>query len=111
MSMLQDIIKTSDITLQQILNNLLDAKHNLELKTQIIKPKQLSILAIIGEYLNDKGLTQSSKLVKGFLETYLKYMVSYKRLSRTEIIKAISSWIESEQETAPRAKRFYSNLK
>ena len=93
---LREIIPTSDISIQKILNNLLDAEKNLELKTHIYKPKQLSSLVVLSEYLKNIGLINSAKIIKSFIKTYLEYMISYKRLSRIEIIKAISSIREQE---------------
>jgi len=87
---LKVLSKDNKITLQQILNNLLDAKENLELKTHIFKPKALAGLKTIAIYLENIGLKHSSKCINNYIETYLKYMVSYKRKSRTEIIKAFT---------------------
>lgn len=42
---------------------------------------------------------KSSALLLGFIEIYLRYMVSYKRLSRTEIIKALSHVLEVEEKS------------
>ncbi|GAH57240.1 unnamed protein product [marine sediment metagenome] len=96
----KEMIPTKDISLQKILNNLLDATDNLELKTHIFKPKQLSSLMIISDYLKSKELTKSSKLIDDYVnEYYLRYMVSFKRLSRIEVIKAISSFYENESLT------------
>ena len=93
----KEMIPTKDISLQKILNNLLDATDNLELKTHIFKPKQLASLMIISDYLKSKELTKSSKLIDDYVnDYYLRYMVSYKRLSRIEVIKAISSFYERE---------------
>lgn len=91
-SLLNDFIESNDITLQQILNNLLDGSKDLELKTHIFKPKQLASLMILSDYSNGKELTKVSNLIDNFVNNYyLRYMVSFKRLSRTEIIKAISN--------------------
>lgn len=93
---LKEIIPTSNISLQKILNNLLDAEKNLELKSHIFKPKQLASLLILSNYLKTIKLPKSSLLIKDFINIFLKYMVSFKRLSRIEIIKAISSINEKE---------------
>lgn len=87
---LKELSKDNRITLQQILNNLLDGKHNLELKTHIFKPKALAGLKSISQYLEVNGYKKSSNIIKDFIKQYLEYMVSYKRLSRTEIIKAFT---------------------
>ena len=94
---MNEIIPTKDISLQKILNNLLDGEINLDLKTHILKPKQLSSLVVLQSYLKSIGLINSAKLIKNFMTTFKRLMVSYKRLSRIEIIKAISSMIERER--------------
>jgi len=96
MSILDDIIETNDITLQQILNNLLDGSKDLDLKTHIFKPKQLASLIILANYFKVIKLEKSSKLIKDFVDKFLRYMISFKRLSRSEIIKAISNLDNTE---------------
>lgn len=94
---MNEIIPTKDISLQKILNNLIEADKNLDLKTHIFKPKQLSSLIVIQEYFKSIGLNISSDLIKSFMKHFKRLMVSYKRLSRIEIIKAISSILEKER--------------
>lgn len=106
---LREIIPTSDISIQKILNNLLDAEKNLELKTHIYKPKQLTSLVVLGNYLKSIGLVKCAKIIEGFIKTYLEYMISYKRLSRVEIIKAISS-INRAKEPLSTTDKFTTNL-
>ena len=106
---LREIIPTSDISIQKILNNLLDAEKNLELKTHIYKPKQLTSLVILGNYLKNLGLIKSAKIIETFTKTYLEYMISYKRLSRIEIIKAISS-INKTKEFLSTSDKLTTNL-
>ena len=81
----------------KILNNLLDGSKNLELKTHIFKPKQLASLITFANYLKSIELTSSSIFIIDFVKDYLTKMVSYKRLSRTEIIKAVSSFYEGQK--------------
>lgn len=87
---LKTLSRDNKITRDEILNNLLNGKKNLELKTHIFKPKALAGLKSIEVYLNTHGYVKSAEIIKKFIRTYLKYMVSYKRLSRTEIIKALT---------------------
>ena len=88
---LKDLAKDNKITLQQILNNLLDASENLELKSHIFKPKQLAGLKTLAMYFEQCECNDERDIILGFIVDYLKYMVSYKRLSRSEIIKAFTS--------------------
>jgi len=79
-----------DLTFEKILNALLSGDDNLDLKTHINKPKQLAGLKIIENVLTNAGCKKSSKIIDAFTLKYLRYMVSFKRLSRTETIRAIS---------------------
>jgi len=91
-----ELIESTDISLQQILNNLLDGSQNLDLKTQILKPKQLASLKVFSELIGKFNYSKSSLILNDFIKVYLRYMVSYERQSRKEIIKAISNLMESE---------------
>lgn len=98
MTILKDLEEVSETSLQEILINMLDGEKNLDLKTHIHKPKQLTSLVVLAKYLKENQCTKSSKLLEGFIEKFLRYMVSFDRLSRTEVIKAISSALEKEIE-------------
>ncbi len=87
---LKVLSKDNRITITQILNNLLDGKENLELKSHIFKPKALAGLKSLANYLETLGYKKSSKIIMDFIRNYLEYMVSYKRMSRIEIIKAFT---------------------
>ena len=95
---LKDFSKDNKITLQQILNNLLDGTKNLELKSHIFKPKALAGLKSLSSYLRNLEYDKSSDIIDKFIRTYLEYMVSYKRLSRIEIIKAFTYSNKNESE-------------
>ena len=94
---LGELTEIKDISIHEILINLLDGEQNLDLKTHIFKPKQLSGLFVLGSYLNNTGAKHTSGIIAEFIQVYLRYMVSYNRLSRTEIIKAIASEINKER--------------
>lgn len=108
-SVFDDLIESHDVSLQQILNNLLDGTKDLDLKTQIFKPKQLASLKILTELLGKLKYSESNKMLESFIKTFLRYMVSYQRQSRKEIVKALSSLIESENKEL--GKRLTTNLK
>ena len=91
---LKDFISTNEISIQQILNNLLNSDKNLSLKTEIHNPKKLATLLTLANYLKSRKYVKTYKLIDGFIKTYLIYMVSNKRKSRTEVIKALTSLIE-----------------
>ena len=94
---LEELKQVKDITAQEILSNLLDGSENLDLKTHINKPKQLAGLNVVCNLLENSEFTKSSDIIRSFIEIYLRYMVSYNRMSRTEVIKALSHIIEVEE--------------
>ena len=96
--MFKEIIPKTNLSLITTLNNLLDGSNDLDLKTHIVKPKQLASLISYANYLKTIGLTKTSKLIIDFVKDFLRKMVSYKRLSRTEIIKAISNLQETKDD-------------
>lgn len=109
MEQLNELRVKKDISFQQILNNLLD-KQDLELKTHILKPKELTSLKIIAEYLKLCELEFSYNILDKYISFYLEYMVSYKRLSRNEIVKAISN-IAQESDDISTLRKLTTNMK
>ena len=103
-----EFIESTDLSLQQILNNLLDGTHNLDLKSQIFKPKQLASLKVFGQFLGAFKFNKSQELIECFIKTYLRYMISYERQSRKEIIKAIANLFEIESKEI--GKKLTTNL-
>lgn len=100
-----------DITLQRILNDLLDAKKNLELKTHIYNPKDLAGLFIEAQHYKSEELEECGDLVESYIEIYLKYMVSKDRESRKEIIRAVSSMFDKETIRMSISDKMTKNLK
>lgn len=90
-----DLTEINDLTFKEILNNLLDDE-NLELKTHIFKPKQLASLNMFADLLELYKFPKTSGVITKFIKVYLTYMVSYKRESRKEIIKALTHLLEDE---------------
>lgn len=106
-----DFNEDSDITLQQILNALIRSDKNLELKTEIHKPKHLAALKVLAVYLEDHNYPKSAELINIFLETFFKYMVSYQRKSRSEIIEGFKASMESLKTSFSFSEKFFQNLK
>lgn len=90
----KEMESVSDINLNEILNNMIDGTKDVDLKTQILRPKELASLNILSTFIGKKRLFESEKIVKDFLEIYFRYMFSYERQSRKEIIRAISYQME-----------------
>lgn len=98
---LNELMEVQDSSFKEILNNLLDGEENLDLKTHVHKPKELASLNVIAMLLETMGYNKSFNLVMEFIKIYLRYMVSFKRLSRTEIIRAISNLSQDTDESNP----------
>lgn len=94
---LKNFKPTNDITVQQILNNLINSDKNLFLKTEIYNPMKLATLFSLAEYLKVKKYVKTHKLIKNFIEIYLKYMISNKRKSRSEVIQALTNLIQPKE--------------
>ena len=88
---MDDMKPVDDISVQEILINMMDATKNLGLKTEINKPKDLASLSIFATYMEKKGYKVSAGIIRDFIKKYLEYMVSNKRKGRKEIIDAISA--------------------
>ena len=97
---LNELMEVQDSSFKEILTDLLDGEQNLDLKTHIHKPKELASLNVVAMLLETMGYNKSSNLVMQFIEIYLRYMVSFKRLSRTEIIRAISTLSQDADESS-----------
>lgn len=95
--MLDELKLVKDITSQEILSSLLDGTENLDLKTRIHKPKQLAGFETFGKFLGDLKHPKSSKRIEGFIQIYLRYMVSFKGFGRINVLKAISHTMEDEE--------------
>lgn len=101
-------IKQKD-NVKEVLSILLDDS-NLELKSHIVKPKHLSILKVLAQYFKSFGLKKSSEIIENFITIFLKYMISFNRLSRKEIISAIQN-LEQEKKDFTKAEQLIRNLK
>lgn len=97
-SFFNSIIRVNETTYQDILNTLLDKDKNLELKTHIVKPKDLTNLRMYGKYFKSIKLVKCGKYIKDWINCFLAYMVSWKRESRKETVRVLSSAIETEPE-------------
>ncbi len=84
----------SDASLEKILGNLLDTK-DIELKSEINDVASISVLKTLGDYLEKKKLPVSSKLLLNYIQDFLKYMVSYSRKGRMEIIDAVKGMAQN----------------
>lgn len=100
-----------EITFQQILNALIRGDADLEMKTEIHNPLALSGFTLISEKLKELGLNNSNKLTEKWYKEFLLLMVSYQRKSRSEIVKAFQSTMESIKTSISVSEKMLSNLK
>lgn len=80
-----------------ILNDLINAKENLDMKTEINNPLSLSALKTLSHYIKKRNLNITSYYINYFIKVYLRYMVSNKRRSRKEIVNALINLKEDEE--------------
>ena len=84
-----------DVSYQQILNNLLNDT-DIELKTHTVRPKNIAILRLLAEMFDSYEMKGCAILLDTFVGWLDRYMVSWNRESRKEVINAISS-VEKKQ--------------
>lgn len=89
----------SNISLEKIMDKFIVADKNLILKTDIENSKNFVLLKTIAQDMRNKGLKQSAKTIETFLSWYIKARCSRDRLSRKEILDAISA-IKRENSTS-----------
>ena len=80
---------------------MLDGKENLDLKTRVFKPKQLAGLVSygifldarlrVGRKLKKEQMTESGGMIDAWVIKFLRFMVSFKGLSREEVTHALES--------------------
>ena len=87
----------TDEEIAQLVSELINSK-DVELKTQIDNPVLISLMDTLADYLADRNLQQSSNLIANLLFHFRVNMVSYKRKSREEYIKALIGVKEEEKE-------------
>lgn len=86
------ITQADDITLQQIINNMMNADSNLPLKTQIDNPRNYTALKHSANVFGKLRLKNSSNEINKYIKTRNKYMISFKRRGRKEVFTTISSY-------------------
>jgi hypothetical protein len=91
--------KNTNVSLEKIMDKFIVADKNLILKTDIENCKNFTILKTIESELRSKGLKKSARTIHIFLDWYIKARVSNNRLSRKEILDAISA-VKRENSTS-----------
>jgi len=93
-NILEKMDSLRELDLNEILNNLIDGNKDVDLKTEILRPKQLASLKILSDFCEKTDYDNSGTTIKDFLEIYFRYMFSYNRQSRKEVVRAISYQME-----------------
>ena len=78
-----------DRELAQLVSSLMTLD-NLELKSEVINPLNLTRLKTFGQWAEREGIDGAGKLIDDFIDYYLRYMVSNKRQGRSEVVRSIS---------------------
>lgn len=94
---LEEMFKGHDKTPEMILSEMIDS-HDIEMKTEISQPINLSKLFVVGQCLKDEGYTKAGERIHDFISKYLLYQVSYNRQSRKEIIEALIARMQAPKE-------------
>jgi allophanate hydrolase subunit 1 len=97
-SVFGELMASDEITAEKILQYLLTSDKNLALKTHVKDPVSLAIYRAYMQHIKALKLKKSQAVLKEFLLAYLEMMVSYNRMSRTEIISALTS-LRTEKST------------
>lgn len=91
--------ENKNTSIEQLLDKFVVLDENLILKTDIENSKAFTALKVLISELKKKKLKQSSKTLSNFCDWYVKVRVSHGRLSRKEILDAISA-IRKENSTS-----------
>ena len=97
-------------SIEKIMDKFIVKDKNLILKTSIEDSIKFTALMVIQEDLKVKGLKKSAQTLKNFIDRYIEVRVSDSRLSRTEILDAISA-IKREQNSSLTSKLLGMNDK
>ncbi|MEM1793272.1 MAG: hypothetical protein QXE92_03430 [Thermofilaceae archaeon] len=86
----EELKPVEEITFEKILGELIKKDENLALKSHVPNPLALDVLKVVQLLLEKRNLKRSSQIIEWFIEYFLVYMISKDRLSRQEIVKAVS---------------------
>lgn len=91
--------RNDNTSIEKILDKFIVMDKNLILKTDIENSKGFTALKTIEYDLKKKGLKKSANTIHVFCDWYIKVRISHRRLSRKEILDAISA-IKRENSTS-----------
>jgi len=76
---------------KEVLNLLIDGDTDIDLKTEINKPKEITTLKLLSSVLGDLNYIKTAKSLSLFIEYFSRYMFSNKRKSRKEIVQTLAT--------------------
>ena len=86
-----ETVESKTLTREHILQSLMTADVNINMKTDIEFPKELAQLETIGNFVKQKGYIKTGTLIINFVRLYKEMRVSLRRKGRKEIIDALGS--------------------
>ncbi len=97
---IENLMKKGDsVSIEKIMDKFIVVDKNLILKTDIENSYNFTMLKTIAQDLKKNGLKRSAQTLETFCDWYIKVRVSKGRLSRKEILDAISA-IKRENSTS-----------
>lgn len=75
----------------QLLEELFNFEKNLETKTELIEPLKWATLTMITEFLEEKKMVTSAKILNDFMKSSYKLLISKNRKGREEYVKALNT--------------------
>jgi hypothetical protein len=99
MSLFDEMENAQGININEILNKMVTGEADLEQKSHILDPVALMLLKTLAGLLEQYKLSTSAKTLETVIKYYLLYMISYKRMSREEIIFAVSQMMKDKELT------------
>lgn len=104
---IEELMRRGDTaSIEKIMDKFIIADKNLILKTDIENSKNFTLLKTIVREFKIKKLKKSSATLETFCEWYIKVRVSSNRLSRKEILDAISAIKRENTQTSIGARLF-----
>lgn len=93
----------------ETVNLLLKTDKDLNSKTEIYEPFELSYLKAVSDLLKDKGLKDSSNFIESLVKEYKTLMISKDRKGRQEVIE-IFKQLKDQELGATAQKSFWQKL-
>ncbi|MHA1756714.1 MAG: hypothetical protein ACTSVV_08090 [Promethearchaeota archaeon] len=88
---ISEIKEKEDIN-EKLVQNLFNLDKDIEIKTETSKPAIFSTISTIRDYLKEKNMLKSAELINTFMIYLQKYLISKNRQGRKEILEAIKTF-------------------